>query len=99
MLVTVSAELPLLVIVIVTVVVVPVTTLPKARFPLTPMTREGTGMPVAEQLIVLPPLVASLLTVTVPPYACTRAGANVTTTFVHRPDAIPPLQAPLNPEG
>ena len=67
MLVTVSAELPLLVIVIVTVVVVPVTTLPKARFPLTPMTREGTGMPVAEQLIVLPPLVASLLTVTVPP--------------------------------
>ena len=66
MLDTVNAELPLLVIVSVCVTVVLVTTLPNARLPINPMIRLGATVPVPEALIVFPPLVASLLTVTVP---------------------------------
>ena len=96
---TVSVAFPLLVIVIVAVAVVPVVTLPNARFPLTPMIRVGTGVPVPDAASVLLPLVASEFTVTVPLYVVSATGANVTVTFVKPPAAIAPDQAPLNPLG
>ena len=100
MLLTVSAVLPVLLIVIVAVAVEFTVTLPKVRVPLTPITLVGTAIPVPEMLAVLVPPVLSELTVTVPLYACTKVGLNVTVTFCEPPAAIVPLdQLPLNPVG
>jgi len=99
MLLTVSTELPLLVIVMLAVAVCPVVTFPNARFPLTPMIFVGTGIPVPEALIAFPPLVLSEFTVTVPLYVVNVTGANVTVTSWLPPAAIVPLHAPLNPAG
>jgi hypothetical protein len=63
---TVNGELPLLVMVSVRITVVLVSTFPNARLPLNPMIRVGATIPVPEALVVFTPLVASLLTVTVP---------------------------------
>jgi hypothetical protein len=63
---TVIAELPLLLIVRMRVAVVFVTMLPNAKLPLNPMIRLGVTIPMPEALSVFTPLVASLLTVTVP---------------------------------
>ena len=49
--------------------------------------------------MVLPPLVASELTVTVPPYVVAEVGEKVTVTGCEPPAAIVPDQAPLKPLG
>jgi hypothetical protein len=49
--------------------------------------------------MVFVPLVLSEFTVTVPLYAVTTVGANVTVTARVPPAAIVPLHAPLNPAG
>ena len=67
MLLTVNVALPALLIVNEAVAVVPVITLPKAKLPLSPMMRVAAGaVPVPDAAMVLVPLVASLLTVTLP---------------------------------
>ena len=47
-------------------IVVPTVTLPKAKLPLREIMRVGTGVPVPDAVLVLAPLLASELTVTVP---------------------------------
>ena len=69
MLLTVKVELPALVIVNVAVAVPPVLTVPKVKLPLNPIIFVRTtpaAMPAPEAALVPLPLVASLVTVTVP---------------------------------
>ena len=68
MLLTVNAELPVLLMVSTAVAVVPVVTLPNAKFPLNPIIFVAVAAtPLPEAEIVLVPLVLSEFTVTVPP--------------------------------
>jgi hypothetical protein len=100
MLLTVKAELPVLLMVITAVAVAPVVTLPNARLPVTPMMRvAAVATPAPDAAMVLEPLVLSEFTVTVPLYVVTAVGANVTVTARELPAAMVPLHAPLNPAG
>ena len=77
----------------------PTVTLPKARLPVRDMIFVGVAVPVPEAAMVLPPLVASEFTVTVPPYVVADVGEKVTVTGWEPPAAIVPDQAPLKPLG
>ena len=66
MLLTIRLVVPVLAIVIGRWAKLPTWTLPKARLPLTPMMDVGAAVPVPDAAMVLVPLVASLVTVTVP---------------------------------
>ena len=99
MLLTVKVALPALLIVSDAVAVVPVSTLPKVRLPLSAMIGAGAAVPVPEAALVLVPLAASLLTVTLPLYGISETGAKVTVTFDALPAGMAPLNAPLKPLG
>lgn len=92
--VTLSAEFPVLEMVIVRVTVWPTVRLPKARSPETPIMRVwATPVPLTAMVLAL---TASLeLTVIFPLEVVAAVGANVTVTFCDAPAAIVPLQLPV----
>ena len=95
-----KTEFPALLIVRVDAFVEFTVTLPNVMLPSNAMMREGTAVPEPEMVAEFVPLVISDATVTVPLYACTAVGLNVTVTFCEPPAAIAPDdQLPVNPSG